>query len=63
MCAILHNICKDRGLPIPEEGEDDIEGDGAAGPNNNPPVPLPPVPGRAREGLRYRDNFVNLYFK
>ncbi|XP_050710099.1 putative nuclease HARBI1 isoform X2 [Eriocheir sinensis] len=46
VCAILHNICKDRRLPVPEEGED--EGDGAVF-HEDPPVPLPPVPGRVRE--------------
>ncbi|XP_050700193.1 putative nuclease HARBI1 [Eriocheir sinensis] len=59
VCAILHNICKDRRLPVPEEGED--EGDGAVF-HEDPPVPLPPVPGRVREGLLYRDEFVNLHF-
>ncbi|KAK4315220.1 hypothetical protein Pmani_013548 [Petrolisthes manimaculis] len=49
VCAMLHNICKDRNIHIPV-GED-LE-------NSHLRSPHPAV-GRLHEGLRYRDEFIN----
>ena len=49
VCALLHNICKDRNIPLPEEV---------------PAFPYVPVVPRRRpgDGGRYRDEFCNLHF-
>ncbi|MPC29785.1 hypothetical protein E2C01_023035 [Portunus trituberculatus] len=59
VCALLHNICKDRNIPEPD-AEGDI-GEGIDG-DPDPPAPQPPVGARPLEGLLYRDEYVNLYF-
>lgn len=71
VCAMLHNICKDRNIQILLEGgeehgqpqaEDNIQM--AAGEENDDngghAEPLPA--GQDRDGLRYRDEFVRRYF-
>ncbi|KAK4321312.1 hypothetical protein Pmani_007888 [Petrolisthes manimaculis] len=55
VCAMLHNICKDRNIGIPA-GEDHNNGE-----EDDDQQPLEPPP-RPREGLLYRDQFVNLHF-
>ncbi|KAK3894770.1 hypothetical protein Pcinc_001493 [Petrolisthes cinctipes] len=58
-CAVLHNICKDRNIQLPEENyvvenpADDVEDGGG---NEAAPAGVP------NDGLRYRDYFVNLRF-
>ena len=51
-CAVLHNICKDLNIPIPDDypviQEDDQNDD-----NNNMNA------GVAQNGLRYRDQIAN----
>lgn len=72
---MLHNICKQRNIPLPDD-EDDAEAmaaaavadmDAAAGAAvaDVNAVNIPPIPGRpaARIGHRYRDYVVNLHFK
>ncbi|KAK3896277.1 hypothetical protein Pcinc_000021 [Petrolisthes cinctipes] len=61
VCAMLHNICKDRKIHIPV-GEDHDNGEED---DNQQPLEPPPQPAaeRPREGLQYRDEFVNLHFK
>ncbi|KAK3849766.1 hypothetical protein Pcinc_003442 [Petrolisthes cinctipes] len=67
VCAMLHNICKDRNIRIPapediDEPAEDIEEDYDNAPLAVQQPPLPPVAPRPREGLLYRDEFVNLHF-
>ena len=59
---MLHNICKERNFPVPNE-EEGNDGEHAEGGNSEPLMPQPPAAGRPREGLLYRDEFVNLHFK
>ena len=58
VCAMLHNICKDRHISLPEE--EDLEGGEEA-----PPVVQvqPAARQQQRDGLRYRDAYVDLNFK
>ncbi|KAK3858137.1 hypothetical protein Pcinc_035646 [Petrolisthes cinctipes] len=59
VCAMLHNICKDRNIYIPAAEDDEEEVDD--------PLPLqppqPPAAQRPREGLLYRDEFADLHFR
>uniref|UniRef100_A0A671USV5 Nuclease HARBI1 n=1 Tax=Sparus aurata TaxID=8175 RepID=A0A671USV5_SPAAU len=53
-CAILHNICKERNVPLPPADDDDDEGgDGDAS-----------VPGNIHpcDGAAFRQHFANLHF-
>lgn len=55
LCAMLHNICKDRNLAI-LEAEQQLQG----GPAEDEQEAVPqPQPGRRAEGLRYRDAYVD----
>ncbi|KAK6319526.1 hypothetical protein J4Q44_G00107370 [Coregonus suidteri] len=65
ICAILHNICRDRNIPLPE-GEDDDDGDDSdvkvkdekmMDEENGPVESLPP------SDLHYRLHFTDLHFK
>ncbi|KAK3873579.1 hypothetical protein Pcinc_021422 [Petrolisthes cinctipes] len=60
VCAMLHNICKDRNIGIPA-GEDYNNGEED---DDQQPLEPPPQPAaaRPREGLLYRDQFVNVHF-
>ena len=58
-CALLHNICKDRNIGLPAE-------DGSIDSVDQDPPPAAPArvpPADRRGGLRYRDEYVSLYFK
>ena len=59
VCAMLHNICKERNIQMPAEEDIMLEEDD--------PQPVEQQPQRAaerpREGLQYRDEFVHLHFK
>ena len=71
VCAMLHNICKDRNINLPPEeapqddnaaGVGDMDEDANHDVDDNQPAPY--VPGRRlQEGRLYRDHFCNLYFK
>ncbi|MPD02466.1 hypothetical protein E2C01_098051 [Portunus trituberculatus] len=53
VCAMLHNVCKDRNIPEPDgEGH---TGEGVDGGDPDPPGPQPPVGTRPCEGLLCRD--------
>lgn len=56
VCAALHNLCKERNLELPDEHDDEPMED-------NPIQPLQPVHGQIRNGLLFRDNFVDLHFR
>lgn len=62
VCALLHNICKDRNIGLP--GEDEGQGIRVE-------VPMDPCPQQAAPqlhagrhgGLHYKDEYSNLHFK
>lgn len=60
VCAMLHNICKQRNLHIPDGEDLNIVEEADQQPLE---PPLQPDAGRPREGLQYRDQFVALHFK
>lgn len=60
---MLHNICKDRNLPVPADEEEDHGEDDGGGANHESPMPQPHLAGCAHEGLLCRDEYVNLHFK
>lgn len=63
VCGMLHNICKDRNIPIPLD-EDQIDDEEVAiHPAQNEAVPPPPPAGQRNAGHLYRDEFCNLNFK
>ncbi|WAQ98403.1 HARB1-like protein [Mya arenaria] len=51
-CAVLHNLCKARGIPFADNQDDDNGNN-----NNGDPRPQDQMP-----GLRYRDYFAATYF-
>ena len=55
---MLHNICKNRNIDIPEEEQHLAAFDGG----NEVGLPVQ-EPQRRREGLLYRDAFAELHFK
>ena len=62
VCGMLHNICKDRNIPIPVRGAQQfVEEDDIAHPVVQAVPPLPA--GRRNAGRQYRDDFCNLHFK
>lgn len=62
VCAMLHNICKDRNIPLPpDEDDDDLEG--AAGANEDGPANPDVAAPNGRNGQHFRDHIANLYFK
>lgn len=62
VCAILHNICKDRNIPLPpDDADDDLED--AAGANENVPANPNAAAPDGRNGHRFRDYIANLHFK
>ena len=62
VCAMLHNICKDRNIPPPAVNEDD--GDNLPADVQEPLAEQhQPAGGRRRPGIIYRDAFVNRHFK
>lgn len=72
VCAMLHNICKERNIQILLEGddghgqpqvEDNIQM--AADVNDDNGGHAEPIPAahQDRDGLRYRDEFARLHFK
>ncbi|KAK4309423.1 hypothetical protein Pmani_018920 [Petrolisthes manimaculis] len=69
VCALLHNICKDRNISIPADGDMDIDGPAEVGideANNNNDQPTRALHPRAvthkHEGRLYRNTFVNLHY-
>ena len=63
VCALLHNICKERNIQLPPE--DNAEGAAGYGGRAVAGVPdaLPAVRGRRPgEGGQYRDEFCKLHF-
>lgn len=60
VCAMLHNICKDRNIEISAEEDLNVL---EAPPHNRQAMEAEPAVARPREGLRYRDEFVHLHFK
>ena len=59
VCAMLHNICKERNIQMPaEEDINMLEED-----DPQPVTQQPRAAERPREGLQYRDEFVHLHFK
>lgn len=59
---MLHNICKDRNIPLPpDEDDDDLEG--AAGANEDGPANPDVAAPNGRNGQHFRDHIANLYFK
>ena len=64
VCGMLHNICKDRNIPIPlDVDQPDIEGDVAIQQPEDMQVVPPHPAGQRNEGRLYRDEFCNLHFK
>lgn len=59
---MLHNICKDRNLQIPDGDDLDLVEDDQQALAEPQPQPQPAA-GRPREGLQYRDQFAALHFK
>ena len=60
MCAMLHNICKARNIPLPDDNvEDAVEEGHAAGEQFH----LDPAIPAARNGHPFRDYIANLHFK
>ncbi|XP_045105501.1 uncharacterized protein LOC123501019 [Portunus trituberculatus] len=59
VCAMLHNICKDRNIPIPiDAGHPDFEEQ-----QHDIVQEVPPLPAARRNpGRLYRDEFCNLHF-
>lgn len=61
-CAILHNVCKQRNIPQPEENEDDenenddYEDDDDDADDDGVAVHI------IQSGLAYRDHFANMHF-
>ncbi|XP_046370447.2 putative nuclease HARBI1 isoform X1 [Haliotis rufescens] len=64
VCAILHNICKQRNILLPGgAGDDDRnsdDDDDDDDDNNNPPNHLPQAMG---DGRLFRENFANIHFQ
>ena len=60
VCAMLHNICKERNIQMPAEEDINML-------EEDDPQPVEQQPQRAaerqRECLQYRDEFVHLHFK
>lgn len=65
VCGMLHNICKERNIPIPFDGADAAAAAGAANARQAEEVPvvLPLPAGHRNLGRMYRDAFCNLHFK
>ncbi|KAK3882774.1 hypothetical protein Pcinc_012853 [Petrolisthes cinctipes] len=70
VCAVLHNICKDRNIQLLFEddpghdqppAEDNIQM--AANDDDDDQVEPPPVGYQARDGLPYREEFARLHFQ
>ena len=55
VCAVLHNLCKERNLELPDEQGIGLE-DQPDEPNHIQPI-------QPAQGLLYRDNFTNLHFR
>ena len=53
VCAILHNLCKRRNIPQPDDDDDDDDGDQ----HDNEFGRVEP------SGLAFRDHFVNTHFR
>lgn len=62
VCAVLHNICKARNIPLP--ADDDV-GDALEEEEANQGAQLHPDPAipAARNGQPFRDYIANLHFK
>lgn len=58
-CAILHNICKDRKIPIPDDGDDEDEDDDNVEDQNQTKQVND---GRAQTGVMYRQQFAMTHF-
>ena len=58
VCAMLHNICKNRNINIPE-GVENLAAEDAG--NVRPPPAWEPE--RRREGIMYRNEFAMHHFK
>lgn len=58
-CAILHNFCKDRGIPLPDEEE----ADGPAEDVEDVAAQQPAAGPVARGIQAQRDHFAYLHFK
>ena len=62
VCAVLHNICKARNIPVPDDDvEDAMEEAGEA--NQGAQLHLDPAIPAARNGHPFRDYIANLHFK
>lgn len=60
VCGILHNLCKQRNIPQPEDSDDDEDDDGGEdNADGNENVDLDEV---EQSGLAYRDHFVNTHW-
>lgn len=58
VCAALHNLCKERNIELPAEEHDGFEDEPV---DANPIQPL--QHGYLRNGLLFRDNFVDRHFQ
>lgn len=59
VCGMLHNLCKDKNIPIPFVGAD---AEGALNTRQSQEVQLVTA-GDRNQGHTYRDEFCNLHFK
>ncbi|KAK3871987.1 hypothetical protein Pcinc_014581 [Petrolisthes cinctipes] len=60
VCAALHNLCKERNLQLPDGQDIDLQQDVH---EDQPDEANAFRHGEARDGLLFRDHFVNLYFQ
>lgn len=62
VCAVLHNICKTRGIPVPDDADNPLE-DVAVPIQQGDQVHAHPALPVARNGHPFRDYIANLHFK
>jgi hypothetical protein len=55
-CGVLHNICKARNIPLPNDDEDDDGGNADGDDDDDHPDLV--LPGQAVMGVRYREQFA-----
>lgn len=60
VCAALHNLCKERNLQLPDQEDIGLQQEEQPEERN---LNEHPLPGRAQDGLFYRDRFANLHFQ
>ena len=66
VCAMLHNLCKARNIPLPDDADDHqhhSDGEEGEGEHNAGNVAMVNPVGPARTVTQMRDAFANLHFK